>query len=182
MLEDALELLPLMWGPGAPRFEGRTITVAEALCYPRPIQGRIPLLVGGGGERRTLRLAARYANACNWFGDAATVTHKREVLQRHCADVGRDVGDIEITHLSTVLAAPDPASLRDTVEPLRSARESADQFSRRVNAATVEDHIGRFRQLADAGVQTAIVNLPNVEDPSALHHFAAVIDAFRSTP
>lgn len=50
LLADALELLPLLWGPGAPRFEGRTVTIPEAICYPRPIQERIPLLVGGGGE------------------------------------------------------------------------------------------------------------------------------------
>ena len=69
LLEDALELLPLMWGPGSPRFEGRTTVVAEATCYPRPLQERIPLLVGGSGERRTLRLVARHADACNLFGD-----------------------------------------------------------------------------------------------------------------
>ena len=68
-LEDALELLPLMWGPGSPRFEGRTTTVAEATCYPRPLQEHIPILVGGSGERRTLRLVARHADACNLFGD-----------------------------------------------------------------------------------------------------------------
>ena len=68
-LEDALELFPLLWGPGSPRFEGRTITVPEAVCYPRPIQERIPIIVGGSGEQRTLRLVARHADGCNLFGD-----------------------------------------------------------------------------------------------------------------
>ena len=92
LLEDALQLLPLLWGKGSPRFEGRTVTVPEAICYPRPLQEHIPILVGGSGERRTLRLVARYADACNLFGDAATVRHKVDVLHRHCADVDRDPG------------------------------------------------------------------------------------------
>src|SRR3954469_23344643 len=61
--EDALELLPLMGGPGAPRFEGRTTVVEEATCYPRPLQERIPILVGGSGEQRTLRLVPPHADA-----------------------------------------------------------------------------------------------------------------------
>src|SRR5204862_6650456 len=48
-LEDALELLPLLWGPGAPRFEGRTVTIPEAICYPRPLQEHVPILIGGSG-------------------------------------------------------------------------------------------------------------------------------------
>ena len=69
-LEDALRVLPLMWGPGSPSFEGKVISVPEATCYPRPIQDHIPMLVGGQGEKRTLRLVAELADMCNLFGDA----------------------------------------------------------------------------------------------------------------
>jgi alkanesulfonate monooxygenase SsuD/methylene tetrahydromethanopterin reductase-like flavin-dependent oxidoreductase (luciferase family)/predicted kinase len=99
-LEDALELLPLMWGPGAPRFEGRTITVAEAACYPRPLQERIPILVGGSGDRKALRLVARHADACNVFGDPDTVRHKVAVLHEHCAAEGRDPAAVRVTQLA----------------------------------------------------------------------------------
>jgi alkanesulfonate monooxygenase SsuD/methylene tetrahydromethanopterin reductase-like flavin-dependent oxidoreductase (luciferase family) len=147
LLEDALQLLPLMWGPGAPAFEGATIKVAEALCYPRPVQERIPILVGGSGERKTLRLVARYADACNLFGDAATVSHKVDVLRAHSAAVGRDPADVQVTHLSLALDA------------------------------SVEDQIGRYRTLAEAGVRTAMVRFPAL-DEAAIEAFAPVIAAF----
>jgi F420-dependent oxidoreductase-like protein len=111
VLRDALELLPLMWGPGTPRFDGRTITVPEAMCYPRPLQAKIPILVGGSGERTTLRIVAKYADACNLFGEPEAVRHKVEVLVGHCADLGRDAAEIEITQLSTVMVGDDHAQV-----------------------------------------------------------------------
>src|SRR5205823_6603104 len=108
---DALQLLPIMWGPGSPPFEGREISVAEAMCYPRPLQETIPILVGGSGERKTLKLVAQYADACNLFGDAATVRHKVEVLHRHCETFGRDPSEIEITSLSRALVGGDRAEV-----------------------------------------------------------------------
>src|SRR4029079_625024 len=107
LLEDALQLLPLMWGPGSPCFEGRLLRVPEAICYPRPLQEHIPILVGGQGERRTLRLVARYADACNLRGDPASVRHKADVLAAHCAEVGRDPSTVRVTHLSTALVGRD---------------------------------------------------------------------------
>ena len=161
-LEDALELLPLMWGPGSPRFEGRTVLVEAATCYPRPLQERIPILVGGAGERRTLRLVARHADACNLFGDPETVRHKLAVLREHCAAERRDPAAVAVTHLAParVIGAGD-------------AREGR-------GAATAEEHIGRFRELAEAGVQTAIVGLADAEGPATVERFAEVIAAFRA--
>jgi F420-dependent oxidoreductase-like protein len=146
LLEDALQLLPLMWGPGSPSFEGKTVTVPETICYPRPVQEHVPIMVGGGGERKTLKLVAQYADACNVFGDAATVRHKVEVLHKHCATVDRDPKDITVTQLSVP------------------------------GKGSVDDQVGRYRELAEAGVQTAIVGLTQV---SAIEQFAPVIAAFR---
>jgi F420-dependent oxidoreductase-like protein len=160
-LEDALELLPLMWGPGAPRFEGRTVTVEEAVCYPRPLQERIPILVGGSGERRTLRLVARHADACNLFGDPDTVRHKLAVLREHCAAERRDPATVAVTHLGAGRVIADGEA--------RTGR----------GAATVEEHVGRYRELAEAGVQTAIVGLDDASGPAAVERFADVIAAFR---
>ena len=160
-LEDALELLPLMWGPGAPRFAGRTVTVEEAVCYPRPLQERIPILVGGSGERRTLRLVARHADACNLFGDPDTVRHKLAVLRDHCSAERRDPATIAVTHLARARVIGDG-------EPRESAAD-----------ATVEEHVGRYRELAEAGVETAIVGIGDAAGPQTVERFADVIAAFR---
>ena len=154
-----------MWGPGAPSFEGKVITVPEAICYPRPLQDPIPIMVGGSGERRTLRLVARYADACNLFGDADTVRRKVGVLHAHCADVGRDPADVRVTHLGSVAVTDGDV---DTGPGAAAA----------IVAGTVEDHVGRFRELAEAGVQTAIVNFRDL-DVDVLERFAPVIGAFR---
>lgn len=177
-LEDTLQLLPLMWGPGAPAFAGKTFRVPEAMCYPRPLQERIPILVGGSGEKRTLRLVAQYADAANFMGDPATVRHKTEVLHNHCRELERDPSTIRITHLSPALVATDPSQLEAAVNALRPAAMSAAQFAASVNAGLVADQIGRFRQLAEAGVQEAIVSLVGVEDASAVTRFGSVIEAF----
>ncbi|HEV8153768.1 MAG TPA: TIGR03560 family F420-dependent LLM class oxidoreductase [Solirubrobacteraceae bacterium] len=160
-LEDALELLPLMWGPGSPRFEGKTVEVEAATCYPRPLQERIPILVGGAGERRTLRLVARHADACNLFGDPETVRHKLIVLREHCAAEDRDPAAITVTHLAAarVVAEGEP-------------REGS-------GAASAAEHVGRYRELAEAGVQTAIVGLGDARGPDSVSRFAEVISAFR---
>jgi F420-dependent oxidoreductase-like protein len=179
VLEDALQALPLLWGKGAPAFAGRALQIPEAMCYPRPLQARVALLVGGSGERRTLRLVARYADGTNLFGDAATVRRKLEVLHAHCAEAGRDPAAIEVTHLSTALAAPTADAAAELAARLRPGRASPARFAASVNAAGVEDHVGRFRTLAEAGVQTAIVRLADLgRDPGAIERFAPVIASF----
>jgi alkanesulfonate monooxygenase SsuD/methylene tetrahydromethanopterin reductase-like flavin-dependent oxidoreductase (luciferase family) len=149
------------------------------VSYPRPLQAHVPVLVGGGGERRTLRLAATYADAANVFGDPATLRHKASVLAAHCRDVGRDPAAVDLTHLSTALVGTDDRHLAGLVEAGRPRRRSAEWYAASVNAGTVADHVGRFRALAEAGAQEVMVRLPDLEDPSSLERMAAVIAAFR---
>jgi F420-dependent oxidoreductase-like protein len=101
-LEEALQICRAMFTEAAPTFAGRHYRVTGVLNNPKPIRGRIPILIGGGGEKRTLRLVAQYGDACNVFGDADGVRHKLDVLERHCADVGRDPAEITKTTLLTV--------------------------------------------------------------------------------
>lgn len=178
LLEDTLRLLPLMWGPGSPPFAGRIVSVPEAMCYPRPVQERVPLLVGGGGERRTLRLVAQYADACNIVGEAPVVRRKLGALHSHCATLERDPAAIEVTQLSTTLVGRDAAEVAGLVTRLKPRRMGAERYASSVHAGTVVDQIGRFRELAEAGVQAAVVSLPGLGDVEPIERFAPVIEAF----
>ena len=175
LLEDALQVLPLLWGPGAPAYAGQVLSLPDTTCYPRPLHP-VPVVLGGGGERRTLRLAARYADAANVLGDTATVRRKAEVLRAHCAEAGREV---ELTHLSTTLIGADDREVAGLVERLRPRRADPARYAASVNAGTVADHVGRFRELADAGVREVMVRLPDLTDPAPLEKAAKVIAAFR---
>ncbi len=114
LLEDTLRFVRDGWtGEHGTqrRFEGHAIRATRVLNSPQAIsRPRPPILVGGGGEQRTLRLVARYADACNVFGAPEQVAHKYEVLRRHCETEGRDYGSIERTNLTWVSLTPDGRS------------------------------------------------------------------------
>lgn len=103
-LEETLQICGQMWSDDDGPYAGRYYQLAETICSPRPIQQPRPrILIGGGGERKTLRLVARYADACNLFAvGPAEVAHKIEVLERHCADEDRDPATIEKTIIGSV--------------------------------------------------------------------------------
>jgi F420-dependent oxidoreductase-like protein len=106
-LEETLQICLQMWSDDNGAYAGAHYQLAETLCSPTPVSSPRPrILIGGSGERKTLRLVATYADACNLFGDAATVAHKLDVLRRHCDDVGRDPDQIEVTALPMI---PDDA-------------------------------------------------------------------------
>jgi len=111
-LEEALQICRAMFTEETATFEGTHYRVQQVLNNPKPIRGRIPVLIGGGGEKRTLKLVAQYGDACNLFGDPDAVRHKLDVLERHCADVGRDPAEITKTVLLTV---GDPAKTADKI-------------------------------------------------------------------
>ena len=107
-LEETLQICHQMWSDDDGPYDGTHYHLAETICSPKPVSSPRPrILVGGSGERKTLRLVARYADACNLFAtEPAEVTRKLEVLERHCADADRDPSEIE----RTILGMVDPLS------------------------------------------------------------------------
>ena len=111
-LEEALQIALQMWSENEGPYTGKHYQLAETISVPQPIQRpHPPIIIGGSGEKKTLRLVAQYADACNLIApDVATVIHKLEVLRRHCDDLGRDYDSIEKTAMGpqlNPLADPD---------------------------------------------------------------------------
>jgi F420-dependent oxidoreductase-like protein len=125
-LEETLQICLQMWSDDNGAFAGKHYRLAETLCVPKPVSSPRPrVLIGGGGERKTLRLVAQYADACNIIGDADTVAHKVEVLHRHCQDMGRDPGQIEVTALTMVPEDADADAILRDAEALSAAGAAA---------------------------------------------------------
>jgi len=119
-LEEALQIAGQMWDPSNEGpYQGTHYQLAETLCRPLPLK-RPEILVGGGGERKTLRLVAQYADACNLFATSPDeVAHKLDVLRAHCDDVGRDHSEIRVTllHGSDALIAGDVGTFVEQLTP-----------------------------------------------------------------
>jgi alkanesulfonate monooxygenase SsuD/methylene tetrahydromethanopterin reductase-like flavin-dependent oxidoreductase (luciferase family) len=117
-LEETIQICEQMWSDNDGPYEGKHYQLAETICVPRPIQSpRPPILIGGGGEKKTLRLVAQYADACNLFGTTPEdIRHKLEVLRGHCDAVGRDYDTLE----KTIIGRVDPS---EDVSPFLSEME-----------------------------------------------------------
>jgi alkanesulfonate monooxygenase SsuD/methylene tetrahydromethanopterin reductase-like flavin-dependent oxidoreductase (luciferase family) len=151
------------------------VQLPETTCYPRPVSP-IPLIVGGSGNR-TLSIAARLADGCNLPSDVAVVDAKLAVLRQHCQRAGRDPAEVAVTVLDVPVVGRDREHAAAIVEELRG-RTSAAAFARGHHAGVAADHIGRYRLLAERGVSTIFVSLPDLAGPDDLSRLAPVVSAF----
>jgi F420-dependent oxidoreductase-like protein len=151
-LEETLQIAVQMWSGNVGAYTGRHYQLAETLCNPQPLsKPRPPIMIGGGGEKKTLQLVAKYADACNLFArmGVETVRSKLDILKQHCDKVGRDYSDIQKTTLSTVYLAPDKMNAKNVIDECHA--------------------------LADIGIQHAIFNMPNVHEIRPLETFGREI-------
>ena len=164
-LEDTLAMAHAMWtgerGTEAP-FDGHGVHATRLLNSPQSLsRPRVPIMVGGGGEKKTLRLVARYADACNVFGSPEAIARKYAILAAHCADVGRDPDEIERTTLQSIDVTRDGAGGSESPAHL----------------------IDRLGELSDAGAEHVILGVRDVYDPARLEVLATdVLPAVRSLP
>jgi len=149
-LEETLQIAKQMWSANNGSYCGKHFQLEQTLCSPQPLsRPHPPIMVAGSGEKKTLRLVAQYADACNLFGDPAAVKPKLAILEEHCDRLGRDFDSIETTVLNTVHLAPGNMSAKDVIE--------------------------KCRALAAVGVKHAIFNLPNVHEIAPLETFGREI-------
>jgi F420-dependent oxidoreductase-like protein len=155
-LEESLQIILQLWAGERTPFQGRYFHLAEPILNPAPIQRpHPPILIGGNGERRTLRLVALYGDACNILvPDPGESRAKLAVLRRHCQELGRDYDRIKKTSLVEL--------------DLRPGRMS------------VPDAVARIEGQAEEGIQEVIVNLPDVHEPATMERLATLIAAVRS--
>lgn len=167
LLEDTVRIVKaLMSDDRGVSYRGRHHEIIDAINYPPPVQRpHPPILVGGGGERRTLRIVARYADYCNVFGEPAAVARKLEILRHHCAAVGRPYDAITRTGFVGVLLADNDAELRAKRAryPIRLGYPIA---------GTPEQVTTALRAFADAGIQHLVVHMPDAHTLESIRRFA----------
>lgn len=146
-LDEACQVIRGLLSNGRTSFAGRYYRLEDAPLEPKPVQRPLPLLVGGGGEKVTLRIAARYADEWNTWGTPATLRHKMAVLDRHCADIGRDPATIQRSAQALLFLGDDPSVME-------RARAAAPRPAIAGTADEVRDSV---REYAEAGLNELIV-------------------------
>jgi F420-dependent oxidoreductase-like protein len=182
-LDEAAGMIKMLWTQTRSDFEGRFYRLQGALCEPKPLQKpHPPIMIGGGGEKKTLRVAAKHADQWNTFGSPDVFRHKISILKEHCAAVGRNADEIEITWAGTC-AVTSSASAKD--KALRSVAEWYHATPETVEPALlvgteneVRDRIGRF---IEVGVTHFILSMRSPFDLTAIRRFAdQIIPGVRS--
>lgn len=160
MLEEGVQIMDLMLRQTNTDFNGKHYNLKNAGNAPLPVQKpRPPIMIGGGGEKATLKLVAKYADYCNVFGDPAQVTHKYAVLREHCEAVGRPYGEITLTNFVEILVGRDEAEVA-------AKRERFPNFKGVIG--TPQQVIDQLGEYAKVGSKHILFHMPDAEDLAPL--------------
>jgi F420-dependent oxidoreductase-like protein len=167
-LEDHLRIARAMFAEEQPTVAGDHHSVSGAYNNPKPLRGDIPILVGGSGERKTLRMVAQYADGCNLFGDPERARHLLGVLQGHCERLGRDPGEITKTSMMSALAiAETEEDVQAKLDAMRAAGVREEGIAR-TTAGRPEQILERAHAFRDVGIEGLTVVMPDVHDLEAV--------------
>jgi len=165
-LEEAVQICRALFRDERPTFAGRYYSIAGARNVPRPVRdGGPPIMIGGSGERRTLRLVAQYGDLCNVSGGPATIAHKLDVLRGHCKDVGRDPAEIVTTRLGTLVLTSSADETERTEGFLRGM--AGEAFAEQFTVGEASQVVDQVAALVDAGLDGLIFNMP-LSDPGTI--------------
>src|SRR3954453_3929515 len=161
-LEDALQIIRAMFTQESATFSGKHFHVDGAFNNPKPLRGDIPILIGGSGERKTLRFVAKYADGSNLFGDIERVRHLLGVLEGHCEDIGRDPAEITKTRMGTLYIAPSHEAAERKLEA--AVGRAADPERARAQAfwGQPDEVAEQVQAYLDAGLDGITISIPDV--------------------
>ena len=166
-LEEAAKIMRGMLRGETPSGE-RFYTTHEVRNDPPPVQAKLPLLIGGGGEKKTLRIVARYADACNVGGGFDNVKRKDEILRQHCADVGRDEAEIERTvGMGICVIRDDPAEAQRVASSIFEHNGNAEPWKNQM-IGTPEQVAAVMRPFLGIGFRHFIVGFPSPHDAETM--------------
>jgi F420-dependent oxidoreductase-like protein len=171
-LHDAVELILAMWTQESPIYDGTYYQLHGAINQPKGVQKpHIPLLIGGGGERVTLRLVAQYGDASNFGGTIDEIKHKLAVLKQHCEDLGRDYNSIKRTTLIDFCTIADTEEAAFAKLP-QTARDHIEYFRQTELVGTPASIRQRLAALEEAGIQEVVVRFADPTNLESMRMFA----------
>jgi len=175
-LDEALTILKLMFTEDRPSFTGTHYRIDRALNNPRPLQAGGPkILVGGGGEQRTLRLVAKHADMSHWFGSLADIKRKSEILDRYCEEEGRDPATITRTMGAPVVLVENEGQVKSVME--RMPPERRLMFT----PATPEQAADILQDYIDVGIQGFTFGNPTLRTPEEFERVGRLIKAIKNS-
>jgi F420-dependent oxidoreductase-like protein len=166
-LEDHLQIARAMFTEEQATLAGKHHSVSGAYNNPKPLRGDIPIVVGGSGERKTLRMVAQYADGCNFFGDPEQARHLLGVLEGHCERLGRDPAEITKTSMRTIAIAETEEAAQAKLDAMRAAGLHERRIAATVTG-TPDQILENAQAFRDVGIEGLTFSMPDVHDLEAV--------------